>query len=245
MKGWVYIISNASLPGLIKIGYSMKDPDMRAAELNHTGVPHRYVVEYEILIENPSDVEARLHKEFSNYHEGKEWFRTQPEQAIKTIKEIYGTSIINEWYKKTKPESVENLIKGSRQNPDETKDVEQSFYNISTDINTMTEEEYNHHKEITIKIFQSRIKEALPGFWYYFLSFFAGLGIGPLFMFFLFPDFSSSNFSLYTLWIFGGVATCALSVWIRKATVKRTIAREQGVVLTSLSDHYDRVRYNS
>jgi len=47
MKGWVYIIANKAMPGLVKVGYSMKDPELRAAELNNTGSPHPYVLETE------------------------------------------------------------------------------------------------------------------------------------------------------------------------------------------------------
>jgi len=36
MKGWVYVISNKAMSGLVKVGYSTKDPELRAAELSHT-----------------------------------------------------------------------------------------------------------------------------------------------------------------------------------------------------------------
>ena len=55
MKGWVYVISNKAMPGIIKVGYSNKDPKERAAELG-TGAPHPYKVEYEIEIIQKSQV---------------------------------------------------------------------------------------------------------------------------------------------------------------------------------------------
>ncbi|KFC76184.1 GIY-YIG nuclease family protein [Massilia sp. LC238] len=45
MKGWVYVITNKAIPDLVKVGYSRKDPELRAAELNNTGAPHPYMVE--------------------------------------------------------------------------------------------------------------------------------------------------------------------------------------------------------
>jgi len=33
MKGWVYVITNKAMPGLVKIGFSMKDTEIRASEL--------------------------------------------------------------------------------------------------------------------------------------------------------------------------------------------------------------------
>lgn len=42
MKGWVYIIVSESMPNLLKVGYSTKDPDIRAKELENTGNPCKY-----------------------------------------------------------------------------------------------------------------------------------------------------------------------------------------------------------
>lgn len=53
MKGWVYIITNEAMPNLLKVGFSTKDPELRANELHTTGVPYRYVVEYEALVNEP------------------------------------------------------------------------------------------------------------------------------------------------------------------------------------------------
>ena len=53
MKGWVYVLSNKGKPGLVKVGYSSKDPDARAAELNSTADPHPHIVDYEVLVDDP------------------------------------------------------------------------------------------------------------------------------------------------------------------------------------------------
>lgn len=85
MKGWVYIISNQAIPGVIKIGYSTKDPRARAKELG-TGAPHPYHVEYEVLIEHPSRVERAAHQILSGVRAGKEWFECDIPSAIKAIR---------------------------------------------------------------------------------------------------------------------------------------------------------------
>lgn len=46
MKGYVYIISNQAMPGIFKIGFTLKDPELRAKELDSTGVPYPFIVEY-------------------------------------------------------------------------------------------------------------------------------------------------------------------------------------------------------
>jgi hypothetical protein len=104
MKGWVYIISNKAMSGILKIGYSTKDPKLRAAELNHTGSPYPYVVEYEMLIEEPYQIEQRIHKVLSSCKEGKEWFRCSIKEAITAIKKIVASSFIYEQTRKALPE---------------------------------------------------------------------------------------------------------------------------------------------
>jgi len=37
IRGWVYVMTNKSMPGLVKIGYSTKDPSARADELGTRG----------------------------------------------------------------------------------------------------------------------------------------------------------------------------------------------------------------
>lgn len=105
-KGWVYIISNPAMPGILKIGFSLKDPELRAQELANTGIPHAYAVEYEILIENPREIEQLAHKRLHKKREGKEWFRCNLEEAIHAIRTVAKTKIILETKKDTKPEPI-------------------------------------------------------------------------------------------------------------------------------------------
>lgn len=85
VRGWVYIISNQSMPDLIKIGFSTKDPKLRAMELNNTGSPHAYVVEYDVLVTGPREVEQKVHKELRSHWVGKEWFNCSIDTAISAI----------------------------------------------------------------------------------------------------------------------------------------------------------------
>ena len=109
MKGWVYVITNKAMPCLVKVGYSTKDPELRAKELNHTGSPHPYLVEYELLIDDPYQVEQKTHKLLSAKREAKEWFRCTPEEAVVVIKQIAGNRTITETYKRAERAKVEAL----------------------------------------------------------------------------------------------------------------------------------------
>lgn len=120
MKGWVYVVSNKAMPGLVKVGYSMKDPELRAAELNHTGSPHPYLVDYEALVENPHKIEQSCHRKLAGQREGKEWFRCTPEEAIVAIKSLAGSQIMVENYKRANRQKAEE-IKGQVDQEEQTK----------------------------------------------------------------------------------------------------------------------------
>ena len=109
MKGWVYVITNVAMPGLVKVGYSTKDPELRAKELNHTGAPHPYVVDYELLIEDPYSIEQRTHGILSAKREAKEWFRCSSEEAVVAIKHAAGSSVVTETYKRVERARAEAL----------------------------------------------------------------------------------------------------------------------------------------
>lgn len=76
MPGWIYIMSNASMPGLLKIGRSSQDPQKyRSAELNAaTGVPIKFFVEYQALVRDEVSAEAHLHRRYVSNRYGKEFF---------------------------------------------------------------------------------------------------------------------------------------------------------------------------
>ncbi len=99
MKGWVYVITNKAMPGLVKVGYSMKDPEIRAEELNHTGAPHPYQVKYEVLVEEPRAIERAVHKQLQSQGEGKEWFRCSTDEAAAAIRFVVGSGTMFENYK--------------------------------------------------------------------------------------------------------------------------------------------------
>lgn len=86
IRGWVYVITNKAMPGLHKVGFSTKDPVLRAEALVHTGSPHPYSVVYDALVENARGVEQAAHRLLNNKREGKEWFRCSAVEAIEAVK---------------------------------------------------------------------------------------------------------------------------------------------------------------
>ena len=70
-------MSNPAMPGLIKIGRSSREPiSARVAELSSaTGVPSAFKVEYQAIVRDEFEVEQYLHRSFSQFRYGKEFFK--------------------------------------------------------------------------------------------------------------------------------------------------------------------------
>ena len=82
-EGWVYCLSNPSMPELVKIGMTERTPEERAKELSTTGVPTPFVIEFAKKVKNPAQKEATLHALLEKYAERtnarREFFRTTPD----------------------------------------------------------------------------------------------------------------------------------------------------------------------
>lgn len=85
--GFVYILTNPSMPGLIKIGRTRLDPADRAAQLHTTGVPAGFQVEYACRTPNPEAVEQAMHVAFGprRVNDRREFFEIEPDQAIAVL----------------------------------------------------------------------------------------------------------------------------------------------------------------
>lgn len=86
--GFVYILENPSLPGLLKIGQSAKDPHQRAIELRSTGVPDPFHVVYFGLFENYEDLERTVHAHLMHqrHSQDREFFALSAEEAVYAIR---------------------------------------------------------------------------------------------------------------------------------------------------------------
>lgn len=61
-KGYVYILKNPSMPGLLKIGKTTRSVQQRASELRQTGVPTAFKVVDECYSPNCHELERWLHE---------------------------------------------------------------------------------------------------------------------------------------------------------------------------------------
>ena len=107
--GWVYVLSNPSMPGLVKIGQSSNDPELRADDLYTTGVPTRFRVEYKGLYEGYASLERRIHTRLSEARasESREFFRIDVEEAIGILRQVAGAEPHFEEIKYVNPAELE------------------------------------------------------------------------------------------------------------------------------------------
>jgi ribosomal protein S27E len=100
MAGFVYIMSNPSLAdGLIKIGKSDRDPEeFRKSELNSTGVPEPFKVEYSAYVQNHHELELEIHQHFAvqRPNKSREFFTCTIMEAISAIQDMAGETLKHE-----------------------------------------------------------------------------------------------------------------------------------------------------
>lgn len=93
-SGFIYVMSNDSMPGLLKIGTTKHHPSQRAAELYQTGVPDPFVIEFAILSSNARDLEKRVHAalNYCRFNQSREFFRIDISDAILCVVNLFVSS---------------------------------------------------------------------------------------------------------------------------------------------------------
>jgi hypothetical protein len=89
-KGYVYILTNECMPGLVKIGRTTRSVEGRANELYQTGVPAPFDVLHSVLSPDCATLEAWLHEALSDLrvNASREFFRIDAKSAIAKLNEL-------------------------------------------------------------------------------------------------------------------------------------------------------------
>ncbi|WP_421532005.1 GIY-YIG nuclease family protein [Lelliottia amnigena] len=91
-KGWIYILSNPCMPGLLKIGMTTISPQARAKELSSsTGVPEKFTIEASYFSDDPRGDEARIHAAMSEHrlNDSREFFTCSLDIADEICRSYY------------------------------------------------------------------------------------------------------------------------------------------------------------
>jgi hypothetical protein len=92
--GTVYVLTNASLKGMVKIGFTTRSAAIRAKELSTTSLPTPFEVAFETdTIASPRILERAVHNNLiaSRIQNGREFFKVTPQEAIVAIQSLLTT----------------------------------------------------------------------------------------------------------------------------------------------------------
>ena len=90
---WVYVLTNPTMPGLCKIGFTKNKPSERVKQINAgTGVAMDFVVEWAFPCFNAHDVEKQVHKYLEDngfrVSKNKEFFNVSVNEAKAVVERI-------------------------------------------------------------------------------------------------------------------------------------------------------------
>jgi hypothetical protein len=89
--GWVYAVSNPSMPGILKIGRTAREPDARLREMNgRTETPTPFRMEAVIRSVNAPWTERAVHERLAarRVNDRREFFRVTPAEALTTMEAV-------------------------------------------------------------------------------------------------------------------------------------------------------------
>ena len=88
VKGWIYCLSNQAMPHIHKIGYT-ESLEKRVAELQKSGVPYPFQIEFAKNVFQPFEKEQKIHEILKNDRitKKREFFKTDL-QKIKHLFEL-------------------------------------------------------------------------------------------------------------------------------------------------------------
>ena len=95
IAGFVYILSNELMPGIVKIGFTERTVADRISELSgHTGVALPYKEEASFPVADPSKIERSVHEGLRQHRvsQNREFFRLSPDEATAAVRQILGLS---------------------------------------------------------------------------------------------------------------------------------------------------------
>ena len=124
--GYIYILSNPSMPNIFKVGLTTNSVLQRIRELNGTGIPKPFKAEnlFEVDISKLRNIEQLAHKKLAakDMHHGKEFFEgslkdcvSSVEDAIYELTESTSTELVGEAKLRLAAENANNIEKARRE----------------------------------------------------------------------------------------------------------------------------------
>lgn len=86
--GFIYLLVNPSMDGLVKIGKTTRDPHKRAKELGSvTGIPTPFIMVFDSFVDDCDEAEKYAHKQLETYRVSskREFFRVRTNAAVNVM----------------------------------------------------------------------------------------------------------------------------------------------------------------
>ncbi|MET4130021.1 GIY-YIG nuclease family protein [Roseovarius sp. MBR-6] len=90
--GWVYILENPSIPGMVKVGRTTRSPELRAQELHDTSTPTPFRVAHSWAVADVVTAERTAHAALGRFRvsSDREWFTLPASHAATLLNKSLG-----------------------------------------------------------------------------------------------------------------------------------------------------------
>lgn len=93
--GFLYILENPSIPGMVKVGQTTRTPSERAEELHDTSTPTPFHVAYEWPVTDVREAERAAHAALRRFRvsSDREWFSVPASHAAALLNQRLGVEV--------------------------------------------------------------------------------------------------------------------------------------------------------
>lgn len=150
-EGIVYILSNPSMPNLVKIGMTTRsEVGARMSELYTTGVPVPFECSFAGKVANVKKVERAFHKAFGPYriNPNREFFEIEDAQAIGLLEIICTENVTPEI--KDELEKVDEVSRDAGKRLSKNRRQRFNFQEMGIEVGTVLNSNYNEESCIVV-----------------------------------------------------------------------------------------------
>lgn len=151
-RGYVYVLANSSMPGLVKVGKTQRETNARANELSGvTGVPTPFIVVYEQLFSDCDEAERFVHALLSSkghrISESREFFKAPVSEVVSAVVQAHQKLARN--YSENDNENGESDVSAPPWK-DVWEQAEASYYGLEDQIESQIEAEMLYKEAIKL-----------------------------------------------------------------------------------------------
>ncbi|MCU7812048.1 MAG: GIY-YIG nuclease family protein [Candidatus Thiodiazotropha sp. (ex Notomyrtea botanica)] len=97
--GYIYLLINQSIPGMVKIGYTSATVESRINQLNSTGVPTPFQLAAQFYVRDVKTVEAMIHKKLNPHrvNDRREFFSGTVSELLNSCFSIITNALVESY----------------------------------------------------------------------------------------------------------------------------------------------------